>query len=52
MKNNLYDKKFIESSNVYNFHCEFAWLTQVHSFFYNQMFFLPILSFNIELIQD
>jgi len=38
MKNNIWDKKFIESGNVYNIHYEFAWLTQVYSFFLSDVF--------------
>jgi len=33
MKNNLLNKIFIESDDVYDFRREFAWLTRVHFFF-------------------
>ena len=33
MKNNFRNKKYIEFDDVYNFLCEFAWLTQVHYVF-------------------
>jgi hypothetical protein len=39
MKNNLCDKTFIESSDMHNFFCELAWLTQVHSIFLIKCYF-------------
>jgi hypothetical protein len=50
MKNNPWNKKFIEYDDVRDLHQEFGWLTQVHLFFL--MVFLSILSFNIKLIRD
>ena len=52
MRNNLWDKNIIESYDVRNFHCEFAWLTRVHSIFLIKCWFSLISSFNIKLVQD
>lgn len=40
MKNNLCDKKIIESDNVHDLHCELAWLTQVHFIYLIKYFFI------------
>jgi len=37
MKNNPWNKKFIEYDDVHDLHQEFGWLTQVH-FFFNGFF--------------
>ena len=39
MKNNFWDKKFIKSDDMHNFHYKFVWLTQVHMFFNQILFF-------------
>lgn len=54
MKDNLLDKKIIESNNMHDLCYEFSWLSRVHlgCVFLIDRCFLPKLFFNIELIGD
>ena len=50
MKNNLWDKKFIEFNIVHDLYHEIGWSTRVHFFFSLSFFFHKFHHFNIELV--
>jgi hypothetical protein len=43
MKNNFWDKKFIESSYMHNFHRGFAWLIKFILIFNQILFFIDFI---------
>jgi hypothetical protein len=52
MKNNPWNKIFIESDGLHDLYQEFGWLIKVRLFFKKKLIFFSILSFNIELNRE